>query len=370
MHVILTGNTTFKLANFRHGLIRQLIKFGHRVTIVAPPDSYVEQVVDMGCHFVPIKMERNGTSIISEAILLKNVYLTIRSLNPDAVFSYTIKNNLYFGICCRLFGKPFFPNVTGLGPAFNERGALSTAIRFMYRQSFKKAKKVFFQNSSDLETFLELGISQNNQAHLLPGSGVDLDKFIMRKFPEKKEGDEIVFLLVARMLWEKGVGIFADAAREVKRIYPNFRFVLLGPVDADSKSSIPYEKIKDWVEKGYVEYNGSTKNVLPHLYAADCVVLPSYYREGTPRSLLEAGATGLPIITTDMPGCRDVVKDGVNGYLIKPNDIKELSDALIRFALLDPHARQEMGNCSRDLIESRYDEKIVISSYISELDKL
>ncbi|WP_300056781.1 glycosyltransferase family 4 protein [Sulfitobacter sp.] len=368
MHVLLTGNTTFKLANFREGLIRRLLADGHRVTIVAPPDKYVEIIRTLGCEFIPVQMERNGTSPLVEARLLFSLFNVIRRGRPDVVFSYTIKNNIYGGIACRVLGVPFVPNVTGLGPAFNKTGVLNRTVRTLYRVAFGKARTVFFQNSSDLELFTSSRVVSNGRVRLLPGSGVDLDRFAASPLPES--GEDIRFLLVARLLWDKGVGVYADAARKIRKTFPQARFQLLGPLDPDSKSGINGARLDEWIREGVVEYLGSTDDVVPFLRVAHCVVLPSYYGEGTPRSLLEAGAIGRPIITTDMPGCRDVVIANKTGFLVAPRDTEELAAACIAFLRLRPEMQARMGAASRQHIAQNYDEEIVINAYLGIMDEL
>lgn len=368
MHVLLTGNTTFKLANFREGLIRRLLADGHRVTVVAPPDEYVEKIRALGCDFVPLQMDRNGTSPISEARLLFSIFKVIRRAGPDVVFSYTIKNNIYSGIACRGLGIPFVPNVTGLGPMFNATGLLNLTVRALYRVAFGKARAVFFQNSSDLELFTGSRLVSMDRVRLLPGSGVDLNRFAATPLPESVE--VIRFLLVARLLWDKGVGVYADAARKVSETFPQARFQLLGPLDPDSKSGVSEADLEMWIAEGVVDYLGSTQDVLPFLRAAHCVVLPSYYREGTPRSLLEAGAIGRPIITTNMPGCRDVVVEHESGSLVAPRDVVQLAAACEAFLELAPKAQAAMGRASRRHIAKNYDEEIVIDAYLATLKHL
>jgi glycosyltransferase involved in cell wall biosynthesis len=368
MHILLTGNTTFKLANFREGLIRRVLAHGHRVTVVAPPDEYVEKIRALGCDFVPLQMDRNGASPIAEARLLLSIFDVIRRARPDVVFSYTIKNNIYSGIACRGLGIPFVPNVTGLGPTFNATGLLNLTVRALYRVAFRKARAVFFQNSSDLELFTGSRLVSKDRVRLLPGSGVDLNRFSATPLPES--GEVIRFLLVARLLWDKGVGVYADAARKVRETFPQAHFQLLGPLDPDSKSGVSKADLEKWIAEGVVDYLGSTQEVIPFLQAAHCVVLPSYYREGTPRSLLEAGAIGRPIITTNMPGCRDVIVEHESGYLITPRDADQLAAACEAFLELAPEAQAAMGQTSRRHIAGNYDEEIVIGAYLETLKHL
>lgn len=368
MHILLTGNTAFKLANFREGLLRVLVTQGHRVTVVAPPDEYVKKLYDLGCDFVPLRMDRNGTSAGAEAQLLLSIFFILRRMRPDVVLSYTIKNNIYCGMACRTLGIPFVPNVTGLGPAFNESGLLNRTVRVLYRIAFSRAYTVFFQNRNDLELFSSAGLVPMKRAHLLPGSGVDLKRFAPKPLPAS--GDNIRFLLVSRLLWDKGVGVYVDAAKEVRKSFPKARFLLLGPLDPIGRSGVSRANLDRWEAEGIIEYLGSTQDVLPFLQEAHCVVLPSYYREGTPRSLLEAGAVGRPIITTDLPGCRDVVVEHETGFLIQPRDAHSLAAACKAFLEMDTEAQAAMGAASASHIARNYDEKIVIETYLGILSRL
>lgn len=368
MHILLTGNTSFKIANFRAGLIHALIADGHRISVLAPQDDHTPRLREMGCDFIPLDMDRNGTDPRAELRLMAAIGRVVRRLRPDFVFSYTIKNNIYTGLICRRHGIPFAPNVTGLGPAFNDAGLLNRVIRMLYRRAFRRARKVFFQNRDDRALFVRAGLVPEDQTRLLPGSGVDLTGFAAAPLPPDDNG--IRFLLVARMLRDKGIAVFAEAARIARQTHPEVRCQLLGPVDADSRTGVPRAEIDGWVAAGDVEYLGSATDVRPYLRQAHCIVLPSYYREGTPRSLLEGAATGRPVITTDMPGCRDVVRGGANGFLVAPRDAADLARKLIDFATLPPARRAAMGQASRARMETEYDERIVIDAYRALLENI
>lgn len=364
-HIMLTGNTTFKLANFRRGLIERIISNGHTVTIMAPPDRYTDEVLKLGCNFIPLSMNRNGSNIIEESRLAKEFYVSIRRAKPDYVLSYTIKNNIYAGISCRILGIPFIPNITGLGPIFNDESWKSKLVKFLYKISFARARKVFFQNTSDRDNLVNGGIVPEKLTEVLPGSGVDLKKF--KPYPLPSLGKDPTFLLVARMLKDKGVELFARSAAEVRAIYPNVKFLLLGPIDKDSLTAVSLNEIETWQKCGNIDYLGETSDVLPYLISSDCVVLPTWYKEGTPRSLLEASAVGRPLITTDIPGCRELVTDGFNGFLIPAKNQDKLTQACIDFIKLNSDQRSEMGRNSRTVVEREYDEEIVIQAYFREI---
>lgn len=365
MRVLLTGNTCFKIANFRAGLIAALQDQGHEVVVLAPFDDYHPKLVAMGCTVHDLPMDRNGTAPLAEAGLLSRIHSALRRLRPDIVFGYTIKNNIYAGLSCRWLGIPFVPNVTGLGPAFNDRGVLNRVVRSLYHLAFAQARAVFFQNPDDRATFLQAGLVKVERTRLLPGSGVDLERFAAQPLPHDR--DHTTFLLVSRMLWDKGVGLYVEAAREIRARVPQARFQLLGPPDPASRSGIPIAQIEAWAAEGVIDYLGRTDDVRPALAAADCIVLPSWYREGTPRILLEATATGRPVITTDMPGCRDAVQDGQAGLLCQPRDLASLVAALHRFIDMSPDARAAMGQAARVRAEAAFDEAEVIAAYLAHI---
>jgi len=360
MRIVLTGNTSFKIANFRAGLISALHEDGHELIVVSPPDDYTEILQQMGCTTIALRMDRNGTNPLSEAMLMTAIYRQLAQLRPDYVFGYTIKNNIYAGMACRRLGIPFAPNVTGLGPAFNRRGLLNKVVRRLYLSAFRDAQMVFFQNKEDRQTFLEVGLVAPEFTRLLPGSGVDLERFKEMPLPSSPP---VRFLLIARMLRDKGVCQFADAAAQVRAEHPEAEFQLLGPLDHAAKSRIEMAEIDAWQSAGVLSYLGATTDVRPYIERADCVVLPSYYREGTPRSLLEAAAMGRPLITTNMPGCQDTLLDGVSGYLVRPQDSEDLAGAFKRFLALSPGDRQGMGKAGRALMEAQFSECIVIEAY-------
>lgn len=365
MRILLTGNTCFKIANFREGLVRSLISLGHDVIVLAPRDLTREKLVNMGCRVLDLSMERNGTSPLTEAALLLSIYRILRRERPDIVFGYTIKNNIYSGLACRWLAIPFVPNVTGLGPAFNDVGLFNRGIRLLYRVAFARARMVFFQNPEDQATFLWARLISADRSRLLSGSGVDLSRFAA--FPLPVCDQEIVFLLVARLLWDKGVGLFVDAARVLRARYPSLRFRILGPIDSASRSGISHEKMQDWIDEGVIEYLGEASDVRPALEGTHCLVLPTWYREGTPRVLMEAAAIGRPAITTDTPGCRDAVIEGETGLLCAPRSLESLIAALEMFILMSPHARTEMAANAREHAEAEFDERRVIQAYISLL---
>ena len=284
--VIIALNTAWNLYNFRAGLIRALVAEGYEVVAVAPLDEYAARLSELGCRFVPLAMDNRGTHPGRDLLLLLRFYLVLRRERPDVYLGYTVKPNIYGSLAAHLLGIPVVNNIAGLGTVFIKDNWLTRLVRWLYRVALSRSRCVFFQNNDDLDLFVNAGLVGPGKVARLPGSGIDLRAFQpapMRPLIGRPFG----FLLVARMLRDKGVIEYVDAARLVRRNFPDVEFCLLGFVGVQNPTAISSEQMAVWVKEGVVCYLGATDDVKPHLAAADCVVLPSY-REGTPRSLLEA----------------------------------------------------------------------------------
>jgi glycosyltransferase involved in cell wall biosynthesis len=288
----------------------------------------------------------------------------LREEKPDAFLGFTIKPNIYGSIACRMMNVASFPNVSGLGTAFLGGSAFRRAILLMYRAAFARAKAVFFQNPDDAALFLEERVVRSEQVRVLPGSGIDLKKFSPTPLP-----CELKFLMVARLLGDKGVREYVAAARKIKAKYPNAIFSLLGELDHENRSAIRSEELEDWIREGPVEYLGSTADVRPFIHDSAAIVLPSY-REGLPRSLLEAAAMGRPLIGTDVPGCRRVVRDDFTGFICQARSANSLASAMERFANSTYERRLQMGANARRMAEEEFDERRVFEAYVSEIRQL
>ena len=361
MHILLTVNAGWNVLNFRTPLVTGLIADGHRLTVLAPDDGHAAALSALGCDFVPLPMDLKGLSPKRDSALIWRFQREFRRLHPDCVLSFTIKNNIYGALAARLRGHPVLPNVTGLGTAFLSGRPLQLVAEQLYRRAFARCPTVFFQNGDDRDLFLDRRLVAAAQARVLPGSGIDLDKFAPPAEAPPTERP-FTFLLIARLLRDKGVVEFAEAARALRARLPDARFVLLGPLGADNRSAIPAETVEGWVREGIVEHHPPVTDVRPLIAAADCVVLPSY-REGTPRTLLEAAAMGRPLIATDVPGCRAVVDEGVTGLLCAARDPASLARAMARMAAQSPAQRAAMGRAGRAKMEREYDQAIVVAAY-------
>ena len=366
--VLITANTTWNLVNFRSGLIAALVSRGFDVVAVAPDDEYRDRLRELGCRYVPLNMDNQGTHPVKDALLLWRYVVVLLRLRPAVVLSYTVKPNIYASLAARLVGVTVINNVSGLGTAFLRGGWLGGVVCSLYRVALRRSHRVFFQNDEDRQVFIEKRLVAPARTGLLPGSGIDLVHFSPLAFDGSslRNGAGLVFLMVARLLWDKGVLEFVEAARRVKALFPESRFQLLGFLDVKNQTAVGRSDVEAWVKDGVVEYLGTTDDVRPFLADADCVVLPSY-REGTPRSLLEAAAMGRPLLATDVPGCREVVIDGVNGLLCRLRDSVDLAEKMMQMITMPMSALLQMGQESRRLAETRFDEQIVIRKYLEAI---
>ncbi|RMH40640.1 MAG: glycosyltransferase family 1 protein [Alphaproteobacteria bacterium] len=367
MHVILTVNAAWNVWNFRLPVVRALLAEGHRVTVLAPPDETVPKLEAMGCAFRPLAMRPQGLNPAEAPALCLRLARAFRRERPDIVLGYTIKNNVFGAMAAKATGTPFLPNVTGLGTAFLAGGLLQRVAEALYRRAFRGLPVVFFQNEDDSTLFTARGLVHPGQVRLLPGSGIDLRRFAPAPMPEDPEAP--VFLMIARLLRDKGVHEYVDAAREVRARHPAARFRLLGAVGADNRTAVDRATVDRWVAEGAIEYLGTAPDVRPHIAAAHCVVLPSY-REGAPRTLIEAAAMARPLIATDVPGCRAVVRDGETGFLCAPRSARALAAAIERFLALDAPRRAAMGAAGRAFMEEAFDEALVVEAYARAIAEL
>ena len=364
--IVLSANSDWNIANFRQGLIRALRSAGYEPVVMAPKDPAAEaRMAALGVQRIPVRIERSGRNPLADARLLLEYKRLLGKLRPAAYLGFTIKPNIYGSLAAASLGIPAIPNVSGLGTAFIRRGMLQQIVTRLYRVAFSRCPVVFFQNDEDRQLFVDRGIVEDRQARVLPGSGVDLEHFT----PRPPTNGPPAFLLVGRLLRDKGVREFVGAARALSAMLTGSRFQLLGPIDQANRTAITRAQLDDWVAEGVVEYLGVTDDVRPYMAKATAVVLPSY-REGLPRSLLEAAAMERPLIAADVPGCRDVVEDGVNGYLCDPRDSRSLASAMRRMAALSPAERLAMGQAGRRKVQEQFGEELVVQSYLDVLDGL
>lgn len=367
MHVIMTANAAWNVWNFRRAVASSLIADGHRVTVLAPEDDTIPSLQSLGCGFIPLAIDPKGINPARDLALVARFARVFWAQKPDVVLSYTIKNNIYGALAARTSRTPFIPNVSGLGTAFLSGGLLQRVAEGLYRTSFRATPVVFFQNEDDQGLFLERRLVGQPQAHLLPGSGIDLEHFAVAPYPPA--GNPTTFLMIGRLLRDKGVLEYVEAARALKNTNPELRFQLMGAADAANRTAIDAATVTSWQEEGVIDYLGTAKDVRPAIAAAHCIVLPSY-REGAPRTLIEASAMARPIIATDVPGCRTVVERDVTGFLCQPRDPASLIKAMRRLLDLSPDERASLGRAARRRMERHFNEAVIVSAYRAAITRV
>ncbi|TQP65954.1 glycosyltransferase family 4 protein [Vibrio cholerae] len=367
MKLLMVANTAWSVFNFRHSLIKELLSCGVELYVIAPEDKFSAKLSEMGCQVLDLPMQAKGVNPIADLGLMLRLLRHYREIKPDFIIHYTIKPNIYGSLAAKLAGIPSLAITTGLGYTFVNQNVVSQVAQQLYNFAFRYPQEVWFLNEDDRSVFLEHHLIEPDKAVLLHGEGVNLNHFVPSDKPQLDEN--VRFLLIARMLRDKGVCEFVEAARQIRQRYPNAIFQLLGDCSVLNPSVIGREEIALWEKEGIVEYLGTTDDVRPIIAQADCLVLPSYYREGIPRTLMEGAAMAKPIITTDNVGCRDVVLDGQTGYLCEVKNAKALAQRCEQFLTLSDSEKQAMGKAGRSFMEAKFDEKLVIKQYFETLKK-
>jgi glycosyltransferase involved in cell wall biosynthesis len=364
--VALAANSNWNIVNFRVGLIRALKKAGYEPVVIAPEDPIAERRMgEVGVRRIALRIDRSGVNPIADVRLLRDYRRILEQLRPAAFLGFTIKPNIFGSLAATSLNIPAVPNVSGLGTAFIRSGPLQWIVTKLYRRAFRDVPVVLFQNPDDRQLFVIRRIVEAGRTRLVPGSGVDLDRFA----PAPQPDDPLTFLLIARLLRDKGVIEYVQAAHSLRQELPAARFQLLGPIDEGNRTAISKSELNRWIRDGVIEYLGTVDDVRPHIAAASAVVLPSY-REGLPRSLLEAAAMARPLIATQVPGCREVVENGVNGFLCNPAEPESLALAIKKFAELPRESRAAMGEASRRKVQDRFSEQVVVRAYLDVLNRL
>jgi len=346
--------------------VKDLIASGYEVHTIAPHDPYTQFLEEAGCHHHDVKMDSRGVNPIKDTALFFELLGIYRKIRPDIILHFTIKPNVYGTLAAAVLKIPTINNVCGLGTVFLKKNLVSWIAMRLYKLAFRFPKKVFFQNSDDLNLFLENKLIPQKSADLIPGSGIDLSRFQPMEFNRNKE---FTFLLISRLISDKGIFEYIQAIETLKQKGLKARFQLLGAKDPEHQRGIQLSIIDNWIATGTVEYLGTTDDVRSFIHQADCIVLPSY-REGTPRTLLEAASSAKPIIATDVPGCHHVVENHYNGLLCKSRDAMDLADKMEQMSGMDDLTLKTFGENGRKKIERQFNEKFVINKYITELESL
>lgn len=366
MKVAIVLNTSWNIYNFRMNFVRELIKQGHEVHTIAPLDDFTEKLEAEGCIHHRVKMDSRGANPIKDSALILELFLIYRKIRPDIVLHYTIKPNVYGTLAASILRIPVINNVCGLGTVFLKKNLVSAFAMLLYRISFRFAKRIFFQNPDDRQLFIDKKIIGSKIADLVPGSGIDLKRFQPMDF---RRNEKFTFLLISRLITDKGILEYVDAVKKLKAEGMDAKFQILGAKDPQHKRGIKLELIDEWIQSETVEYLGTTNDVRTHIAKADCIVLPSY-REGTPRTLLEAASSSKPIIATDVPGCNNVVVNNFNGLLCKLKDSHDLALKMKEISTYDDSVLKKFGKNGRSKMEAEYDESLVINKYLHALKEI
>lgn len=364
--VALTLNSAWNIVNFRRQLVRALVRADYRVLAIAPDAPERMAIEELGAKFIPLqRLTRKGTNPYRDWQLLRELAQIYRREGVDLALHYTIKPVIYGSFAANRSGTLVINTITGLGYSFLTKSWVNQVVRQLYRRALSRAALTLFQNPDDRALFLESGLVTSKNAGLVPGSGVDTEFFQFSNLPE---GEPLKMLFVGRLLTDKGLREFVAAAQDLRKYKPTVQCQVLGAIDHQNPAAINEVELADWVVEGTIEYLGTTSDIRPYIEAATVVVLPSY-REGLPRVLLEAAAMGRPLVATDVPGCREVIEEGQNGYLVPVRDAAALARAMLEMTDLSHNQKVLMGKASRELVEKRFDIKIVVSQYLKIVEK-
>lgn len=361
MKVAILGNDAHALYNTKYEVIKAIADAGCDVNIVCADGLNREKLEKLGVTIHLMDVRRHSKNPLNDILVFKNYNKLIKEINPDIVFTFNIKPNIYGGMVCRIKKIPYMPNITGLGTAVEYPGIMQKITVFLYRRAMKNADCIFFQNTSN-KLFFEQHCIYGKSSRMLPGSGVNLEKFKFLPYPDT---EEIHFMFIARILKEKGIDQYIEAAEEIKKRHDNVVFDVIGQCDDDKYINI----LKNYNDRGIIIYHGVAKNTLEFQKFNSCTVLPSYYPEGMNNVLLESAACGRPIITTDRSGCGEIVDDGVNGFIVNKQDSRDLIEKIERFLNLSYDDRRRMGLNGRQKMEKEFDRKLVVEAYIEEIEQ-
>ena len=357
--IIICANTFWNIYNFRLGLINDLKILGYKVIVVAGKDKYEFKVKELVDDSYTLRIANKGVNPLQDIITIIQLVKILKTVNADFVLLFTIKPVIYGSIVSIFFKSSFIATITGLGSAFLEQSWVTRLVRLLYKFGLKNINKVIFQNKYDKEYFINNNLIIEEKSEVINGSGIDLNKF---KFSPLDNNNEFKFVLIGRLIKDKGINEFVEAANKIKKNNPMTKFLLIGPSSFNDRGAITLETINKWKKGGCIEYIGESKNVINHIQDASCVILPSY-REGISKVLLEASAIGRPIITCDVPGCKDIVIDNHNGFLCKPRDAVDLELKIKKFLSLPFSKRKDMGLKARDRVEKYFSHDEVFKKY-------
>lgn len=360
--VLILVNHEIVIYNFRKEFVLELLKEGHEVSLSSPSGDKIKELTRLGCVHIETEIDRRGLNPLKDLKLLSDYLKMIRDIEPDIIYSYTIKPNVYGGLVARAMNIPFVATITGLGSAIQNDNFLKKVIMNLYKTSFKKAQTIFFQNTVNMDFFRKNSIVTKNQMKLVAGSGVNLNHFRYQKYPYNN--DEINFIYIGRLMKEKGTYELLEAAEYFKGKTKNIKFHILGFFEEELE-----EKVNKLIEKNVIIYHGQQSDIRPFIDESHAIIHPSYH-EGLSNVLLEAAASGRPILASDIPGCRETFDEGITGFGFEPKSTESLIKTIEKFIDLPYEQKEQMGILGRKKIEKEFNREKVVDTYILEIDNL
>jgi glycosyltransferase involved in cell wall biosynthesis len=364
--IALVANSAWSVYNFRMDLIRHLLtRFD--VLVIAPKDEFADELTKAGCAYLDIRFNNRSENPLLDVALYRSLKKIYQREKPDLIFHYVIKPNIYGSLAAANFGIQTVAVITGLGYTFDRHNWLNRIVSFLYRHALKKASEVWFLNQEDANLFVQRKLTNVEKIKILPGEGINTNHFFPQSNKPVARSKAFQFLMSTRLLKSKGVGVYVEAARILKSKNRDVRFELIGFFEKNHPDSISDSELRHWQKKGIVHYGGFARDVRPFLRQADCFVFPSFYHEGIPRCLLEAAAMELPIITSQNTGCREVVQEGVNGFLCATNNPDSLAARMEEMMALHQNQRALFGKNGRELVSAKFSIERILKEYDNTL---
>ena len=363
--IAFVSNSAWSVFNFRLDVIRWLLKNNVKVVVFAPSDDYADKLSAQGCRFIAIHFNNRDENPVKDYLFYRQLRKLYREHKPDFIFHYVAKPNIYGSLAAHAENIPSVAVITGLGYPFARRNLLFLIMRMLYRKALKHASEVWFLNNEDAKVFITEKIVSIDKMKVLPGEGVNTKHFAPS--PQHPGGEPFEFLMSTRLLKSKGIGLYADAARILRKKNYHVNFSLIGFFENHHPDSISAESLQKWEDEGLITYLGFADDVRPYLQKADCIVFPSFYNEGVPRCLMEAASMEIPAITSFNRGCKEVVLNNSNGYLCNLNDPFDLADKMEKMINTSPDERQRMGKNGRQLVLKKFDICKIIEEYSNTL---
>jgi glycosyltransferase involved in cell wall biosynthesis len=358
--ILFLVNHDVAIYNFRLELVERLLKDGYEVYISSPYGERIDDLVKLGCKYLPVEIDRHGINPLYEIKLLQYYKNIIRKISPIVVLSYTIKPNIYGGMAAKSLKTPLIANITGLGIAVENKGLLQKFILLLYRFAFHGAYCIIFQNKENKQFFIDHNLKLKNTL-LLPGSGVNLEHFAMIPYPESSATE---FVFISRIMKEKGIEEYLSAAKQIKQKYPNTKFHICGFCDG------AYENIlSEYEKKDIIIYHGMVRDIREILKNTHCTILPSYF-EGMSNALLESAASGRPVIASNISGCKETFVENLSGFSVKARDAEDLANKIEKFINLSYEEKKMMGQNSRNKMEKEFDRQIIVEEYMKQINTI